>query len=1035
MTVVSSGQISIINLTDSRIPTTQPSNPVEGSLWLNTEDNQVYIYHNNAWKLFTDGLQQQINNLSQAMIDLGDDTKITRFERSLIRGDIADITGLWLNPTDSMPSLSEIDAGNAGSLHALRKSAIDVGVDTGSGSKYETLGNSYTDLVTYLSSITPAPWDTSSTATITVDSTTWHSKWKAYYDAYNLLQIEVQDRQKAYADVVAQQAQDGAIAAVQNAVAHQTENIAYPTVINAPIATIGLPEFQGYHFDSWDWNGRNLLLNTSNPKDSSNLVAGANSYSSLYNDSVKGSVFERSTTDTTEGYIYSSRTSVSPATTYTFSCDIWVDENVSSVDFYWLSDTVDNPKTGTGYVNVLSKQGQTFPPGEWVRATWTFTTYGNDNTGYIRIDHNGSKTNGVNATLRVTNLKLEVGNSAHSYTQAPEESWATKGNRIQPVTTPIFKTGTTLTLNVKAYGDGTNNDSVYWDSNGNLVKNKLWEDVNLDDKQDWSFVADFTGYKEIKATAFAIDVANDSVQAVKHDGTFLSRVSSFTGGDQVSLSNSDNALYITIKDVDSGWGENYTPTSDEITAYFLGWKMCNGTYNTPYNGSGTKMWYPIGDTDLNRAFDPDNGVPTTLSPSLSEYKINKYQVVYRLNTPVQVTGYSYDGVLALIQGVNTVDITFPDYTPSIVTGTIKYATNLATTTQDLTYIIPTIQKRMEDAEQKITDEAIINTVTSSISYQTALAGKANASDLSNYASKGAVDDLSNSIDDLSINLDDLKNSLSDYATKTMVTTTADGIKEAFYKAGGMNLIYNSVGYDGLNFWTNYSAYPVQTIQNEALDNLGFGSGFYFKADGQNKGISQNVKVIPGQHYTLSWYLNKLTSGKDSTYRFFIQILEDGDIVQQIDDNSSKQTNGYEASYMTYIASPTATTATIRFIAYGNVEAYLTGVMFTIGDIPIKWTLATGESYNTNIRMNINGIRVAQLDDNGDEVGYTQITPSEFAGYHSPNNDGTFEKVFYLNGDETVTKKITATNEFTMGNVKIVPMSSTSNTGWAFISNN
>ncbi|AHN66568.1 tail protein [Bacillus phage Bcp1] len=83
-------------------------------------------------------------------------------------------------------------------------------------------------------------------------------------------------------------------------------------------------------------------------------------------------------------------------------------------------------------------------------------------------------------------------------------------------------------------------------------------------------------------------------------------------------------------------------------------------------------------------------------------------------------------------------------------------------------------------------------------------------------------------------------------------------------------------------------------------------------------------------------------------------------------------------------------------------------------------------------MNINGIRVSQLDGNGSEVGYTQITPSEFAGYYQ--NNGTFEKVFYLNGDETVTKKLRATNEITLGNIKILSIQSKDSTGWAFVSN-
>jgi hypothetical protein len=238
----------------------------------------------------------------------------------------------------------------------------------------------------------------------------------------------------------------------------------------------------------------------------------------------------------------------------------------------------------------------------------------------------------------------------------------------------------------------------------------------------------------------------------------------------------------------------------------------------------------------------------------------------------------------------------------------------------------------------------------------------------------------------------------------------------------MNLILNSVGFAGLDFWSNYSAYPVETMVSDELDRLGFGSGFYYKADGQNKGITQIIDNVPvGQHFTLSWYLKKLTKGADGTFRFYIQILEQvGGVwttMAQIDDNSAVSSDSFVASYLNYTTQ--SESIMIRFIGYGSVEAILSGIMFTIGDVPIKWTLATGENYNTNIRMNINGIRVSRMSDDGkQEIGYTMMSSDEFAGYYDSNNDGTFEKIFYLNEDETVSKKVRAKNEIVMGAVKI-----------------
>ncbi|WP_222124669.1 hypothetical protein, partial [Staphylococcus hominis] len=126
---------------------------------------------------------------------------------------------------------------------------------------------------------------------------------------------------------------------------------------------------------------------------------------------------------------------------------------------------------------------------------------------------------------------------------------------------------------------------------------------------------------------------------------------------------------------------------------------------------------------------------------------------------------------------------------------------------------------------------------------------------------------------------------------------------------------------------------------------------------------------------------------------------------QIADNSTMTNTGYDASHMTY--TPQSDTITVRFIGYADVDATLTGIMLTIGDVPLQWSLATGEVYNTHIRMDVNGIRVSQLDENRKEIGYTQITPQEFAGYYDAEGNGSFQKIFYLNGEETVTKKLRA----------------------------
>lgn len=164
--------------------------------------------------------------------------------------------------------------------------------------------------------------------------------------------------------------------------------------------------------------GRNLIRNSKGDSVTDWVYAGT-----VTNDSHFGKCVLKGTTSTSETYLGTPRTEqIEPSTTYTFSCYIWVSEQVSSIDLFWLSDTASDKKTGSGYVNATQfKSSLTFTAGAWHKVTGTFTTKANDYTGYIRIDNNGSKTSGSAANLYVTRLKLEKGTKATDWTPAPED--------------------------------------------------------------------------------------------------------------------------------------------------------------------------------------------------------------------------------------------------------------------------------------------------------------------------------------------------------------------------------------------------------------------------------------------------------------------------------------------------------------------------------------------------------------------------------------------------------------------------------------
>lgn len=112
--------------------------------------------------------------------------------------------------------------------------------------------------------------------------------------------------------------------------------------------------------------------------------------------------------------------------------------------------------------------------------------------------------------------------------------------------------------------------------------------------------------------------------------------------------------------------------------------------------------------------------------------------------------------------------------------------------------------------------------------------------------------------------------------------------------------------------------------------------------------------------------------------------------------------------------------------YGD-EATFTDNMFAVGEYKSQWSQASGEIMNTQVNINVDGVLVKSSVYAGD---YTVMSPLEFAGYSNIN--GTTTKVFYLNKDTTLVKKLESEDEIKMTPIKIVPITSGDIQGWAFV---
>ncbi|WP_342479515.1 hypothetical protein [Paenibacillus sp. FSL F4-0097] len=190
---------------------------------------------------------------------------------------------------------------------------------------------------------------------------------------------------------------------------------------------------------------------------------------------------------------------------------------------------------------------------------------------------------------------------------------------------------------------------------GRYEVTKLWREITLSGLQDWTVLSTHTGYKRLRSLGIAPTLSDSSMSAlVKFDGKVLTQtfsdVPSSAAADVYRTSASGNTT-VTVSSTDSGWGDSYTPSTDEIKAYFNGYQMgsvSGATFTTPYI-SGTKAWRFV-------TGDPSTGtstLPTTLNPGYAGWQ--PYQLLYRLaNTVIETV--QEDGALSLIEGDNFIEV-------------------------------------------------------------------------------------------------------------------------------------------------------------------------------------------------------------------------------------------------------------------------------------------------------------------------------------------------------------------------------------------
>ncbi|GGJ11564.1 hypothetical protein [Paenibacillus hunanensis] len=192
---------------------------------------------------------------------------------------------------------------------------------------------------------------------------------------------------------------------------------------------------------------------------------------------------------------------------------------------------------------------------------------------------------------------------------------------------------------------------LYVGSDGQYYKTSIWVRKQLNGMLNWTISASLTGFKEVKVIGFET-YSPATVYPIKYDGTVMQNALS-NKADVASFDSSGN-FYLTATAADTGWGDNYTPTNDEIRAYFYGYKMYDsGTYtaaqaqaatSATYNGSGTKQWVNL------------VGSPSGASlPVISASNFMAYELMYRRAISIAAAVAS-EGALSLAEGNNIIEI-------------------------------------------------------------------------------------------------------------------------------------------------------------------------------------------------------------------------------------------------------------------------------------------------------------------------------------------------------------------------------------------
>ncbi|MGP0583710.1 hypothetical protein [Paenibacillus timonensis] len=261
---------------------------------------------------------------------------------------------------------------------------------------------------------------------------------------------------------------------------------------------------------------------------------------------------------------------------------------------------------------------------------------------------------GEYAEISVYFSSIEIGQDVVYALASPLLTIGTKPKPFVPQRKSMLAMQTELHANPT---DGSDPD-VLFEQNGQYFKLAKWKKMLLDGVDPnvrFEGPVKYTGFTRVRlAMLKGVPLIPAISYLTKYDGKNIPRSILDPTKEYFSQSldaPNGNYILVNISASDSGWGDAYTPTADEIKSYFMGWKMFTqgGASADPYNGTGTKAWVRI--DKIGNA----TGYTSTTVPMVSWDGYTPYQLLYRLANET-VEPVISEGALLFSEGDNMVEV-------------------------------------------------------------------------------------------------------------------------------------------------------------------------------------------------------------------------------------------------------------------------------------------------------------------------------------------------------------------------------------------